>query len=259
MFQYMKQINEKLAIQLDNAAKGCSPIKQLSINQQFDISEAYEIQRLSINKRIDRNESLTGYKLGFTSKAKMEQMGLSDVIWGRLTDSMAIPNGGLLHFNKFIHPRVEPEIAFKVSKTIDDIINLENAAEYIAAIAPAIEVIDSRYENFKFSLEDVIADNCSSSGYILGEWLASTTPINHVEISLLINGQLVQKGNTSAILGNPIASLVELSKMAKKYGFQIKPGHIVLAGAATPAEYISMGDRVVAEFQGLKDVTLSAT
>ncbi len=253
----MKQLINNLAVLVDEAAKSAQEIPQLSLANSFDLEDAYNIQKLSIDMRLGRGEKLIGYKLGFTSKAKMEQMGLKNVIWGRLTDAMTIQNNGVLHSDQFIHPRAEPEIAFRVSKRIDQLLTSENVHEYFDAVAPAIEIIDSRYKNFKFSLEDVIADNCSSSAYILGKWHAADTPVNHLGISLLINGSEVQKGNSNAILGNPVDALIEMSKMAFQYNEPIEAGKIILAGAATPAEYIHQGDKIEGRFENLGAIRLS--
>ncbi len=186
----------------------------------------------------------------------MEQMGVHDIIWGRLTDAMEINEGATLTKANFIHPRVEPEIAFLIGKSLDDQITLENAIDYIEGIAGALEVIDSRYEKFKFSLEDVIADNCSSAAYVLGDWLPPTTPIQDMPIELVINGTITQSGNATAILGNPLASLVELSRMAIKHGISIKSGQVILAGAATSAVYVQVGDKIAGQFDGLGTVKL---
>ena len=123
-----------------------------------------------MEERYTRGDNFVGLKLGFTSYAKMEQMGVHDMIWGRLTNDMWIQNGDEVMLDKFIHPRAEPEIAFKLKKALDREISLEEIPDYIESCCAAIEIIDSRYKNFKFSLEDVIADNCSSSGFVLGEW-----------------------------------------------------------------------------------------
>ncbi len=173
---------KEIAKILDNAALEATPTRQVSLDTPVSLEDAYTIQKHSIERRLNRGENLTGYKLGFTSKAKMEQMGVHELIWGRLTDQMDLTTEGSMSMHNFIHPRVEPEIAFIVSKDIDKPITSEECFEYVSAIAPAIEVIDSRYKDFKFSLEDVIADNCSSSGYVLGELLPPDTKINDIAI-----------------------------------------------------------------------------
>ncbi|MEL6803835.1 MAG: 4-oxalocrotonate decarboxylase, partial [Bacteroidota bacterium] len=122
----MTQSKAEIAATLDAAAKEHTAIQQLALQDHFSLAEAYDIQAMSIDRRIDRGEVITGYKLGFTSKAKMEQMGVHEIIWGRLTDAMAIDNGGQMNSEQFIHPRVEPEIAFLVKRDIDRELSLSN-------------------------------------------------------------------------------------------------------------------------------------
>lgn len=253
----MKQTLKKLAHLIDGAAHHANAVSQLSLTNDFNLDDAYVIQKLSIEERLKRGEKRVGYKLGFTSKAKMEQMGVHDVIWGQLTDSMHIENGGVLDFSKFIHPRAEPEIAFRVSKKIDTALTMDNVGEYFDGVAGAIEIIDSRYEKFKFSLEDVVADNCSSSAYVVGKWFDPKTSINDLSITLNINDETRKEGNSNAILGNPIESLLEMSKMSLKYGEAIEVGSLILAGAATSAEYLKSGDVIQAVFKTLGSVNLT--
>ena len=253
----MKQLIQELAEVLDNAAKDSTPITQLSLNHSFSLVDAYEIQKVSIKRRYERGENATGLKLGFTSRAKMEQMGVHDLIWGRLTDKMAIENGGDLALSGYVHPRAEPEIAFLLKDDITDLISLENATDFISGVAAAIEIIDSRYENFKFSLEDVVADNCSSSAYILGDWKEATTNIADLAIELKVNGEIVHSGNSNAILGNPLESLVEAVRLASENNVPLKKGMIILAGAATPAVFLKKDDQVEVNVADLGTVTLN--
>lgn len=246
-----------LASVLDRAAKEATAISQISAQHKLNLEEAYAIQSISLSRRYERGESKTGLKLGFTSKAKMEQMGVHDLIWGKLTDQMHFESGASIQKSNYIHPRAEPEIAFKISNKVDTLLSADNYLEYIDGVAIAIEIIDSRYENFKFSLEDVIADNCSSTGYVIGDWHAPTTKIQDIEMNLCVDDQVVQTGNSNAILGNPIESLYAASRLSLANGELLSPGHVVLAGAATSAVYIEAGNRIMAEGIGLGKVLLN--
>ncbi|MEM8907080.1 MAG: fumarylacetoacetate hydrolase family protein [Bacteroidota bacterium] len=206
--------------------------------------------------RYRRGERWMGLKMGFTSEAKMQQMGVHDMIWGRLTDQMFYPSGSTLPLHRFIHPRAEPEIAFRLARPVDRVLTLETAMDYVDGVALAIEIIDSRYKDFKFSLEDVVADNCSSTGFSLGEWQTVDTPIQAISMQLLIDDAIVQQGNSNAILGNPWASLVAASRLANQNGESLPAGAIILAGAATPAVYIQNNQHIVAEAPGLGKVVL---
>jgi len=250
---------QQLAETLDKAAFNATPVPQLSLSHTLNIEEAYAVQSISIARRYIRGEKRVGLKLGFTSKAKMEQMGVHDMIWGRLTDQMQYESGADLVIGNFIHPRAEPEIAFRISQTIEKNLTLENALQYIDGIAVAIEVIDSRYKNFKFSLEDVVADNCSSTGFTIGAWHPVNTNIRGIPMSLVIDGETVQSGNSDAILGNPLESLVNAARLALLNGEILKPGDIVLAGAATSAVYLKKGQTVVAIAEGLGEASLKVS
>lgn len=253
----MNKSIKEIADTLDNAALQSKTTQQVSLTQTITLEESYQIQKVSLENRFARGEKLTGYKLGFTSKAKMEQMGVHDIIWGRLTDAMQYQSGQVLPSHKFIHPRVEPEIAFLIGKRVDRAISLDEAKDFLKGVASALEVIDSRYENFKFSLEDVIADNCSSSAYAIGDWMPVNTEVNHLAIELKINGETKQTGSSNAILDNPLATLVEISRLLHRNGIILEEGSVILAGAATSAEFIHSGDIIEGHFEGLSTIHLS--
>jgi len=245
-----------IAERLDSASLNAKATPQISSENLLSLGQAYEVQKISINRRYSRGEKYVGIKMGFTSKAKMEQMGVHDMIWGRLTDKMHYGSGDKLTRSEFIHPRAEPEIAFLLAKDIKEELTLANAQDHVIGVALAIEIIDSRYENFKFSLEDVVADNCSSAGFALGEWKMPDTNIQDILMSLVIDDRIVGKGNSDAILGNPWESLVAAARLAKANGVELKAGNIILAGAATPASYIKVGETVSAHAEGLGSVYL---
>lgn len=240
---------QEIAYILDQAAKNAQAVPQMAAANNMTLEEAYEIQRMSIQMRVERSEKITGYKLGFTSKAKMEQMGVHDLIWGILTGEMELQQGETVNLNRWIHPRVEPEIAFRVSKGISKKLTLADLPEYLDAMAPALEIIDSRYENFKFSLEDVVADNCSSTGYVIGDWQPLSTDISDLRMDLLVNSEVIESASSAAILENPLQSVVELSRLATIAGLTIKKGQVILAGAATAAVFIKPSQTLTAKVE----------
>ena len=248
-----------LAATLDHAAKNAQSIDQLSHTQPFNVEDAYVIQSLSMARRYRRGEKWCGLKLGFTSFAKMEQMGIRDMIWGRLTDKMHFGSSQKLVRSNFIHPRAEPEIAFRLKQDVVEALTLENCKSFVDGIAVAIEIIDSRFQNFKFSLEDVIADNCSSSGFAVGEWHGVESNIENEEIQLILDNEVVEKGNTNAILGNPWLAFCAATRLAMQYHEFLPSGTIILAGAATPAIYIDGKEQVKATVVGLGMAQINIT
>ncbi|MEZ4687097.1 MAG: fumarylacetoacetate hydrolase family protein [Bacteroidia bacterium] len=250
-------MHNSLAERVDDAARLGQAIPQLSKEADFSVADAYDIQTASMERRYARGERFVGLKLGFTSKAKRVQMGVDDLIWGRLTDAMQAPDGGEFSTTNSIHPRIEPEVAFILKKAITRPISLPEAPQYIEAMAPALEIIDSRYQNFQFSLADVVADNCSSSGFILGPYNKPDTDIHNLGMLLHINGKLTHTGSSAAILGNPMRALHEMARLALAYGQELPEGSIILAGAATPAVHIHAGDFVQLEMERLGNVSVS--
>lgn len=248
---------ESIAEILDTAALQGKSTPQISTSHEMSLDEAYQVQLASLQRRYARGEKLIGLKMGFTSKAKMEQMGVHDLIWGRLTDKMLYESSSDIPLSSFIHPRAEPEIAFLISRDITEDLTLVNVKEYVSHVAVALEVIDSRYENFKFSLADVVADNCSSAAFSLGPWLGVETDINDILMSMVADDVIVGKGNSTAILGNPWESLLAAARLAKKYNEPIKEGFIILAGAASPAHYLKQGLTFSAHAERLGSVSLN--
>src|SRR6187402_2772344 len=120
-----------LAAHLDDAAMKATAIAQLSETTTFDLEDAYKIQALSIARRLERGDTRVGMKMGFTSRAKMKQMGLETMIWGRLTRGMVAEEGGSIEHARYVHPRCEPEVAFLMKKRLVGKVTL---AEALAAV-----------------------------------------------------------------------------------------------------------------------------
>jgi len=239
-----------IAKALDQAAQKAEALSQFSTQTPFSLEEAYQIQRASMQHRYDAGERMIGLKLGFTSRAKMIQMGVDSLIWGWLTDAMLEEDGGLVDLSRFIHPRAEPEVCFLTRKTIDRPLTQLEAIDYLEAVAPAIEIIDSRYQAFKFTLEDVVADNCSSSGLVVGAWSRDFANLANAGVLMRINGRVVQAGSTAAILGHPLRGLVQASQLLGKAEISLPAGSLIMAGAATAAEALSPGAHVSVEIAG---------
>lgn len=249
----------ELATLVDEAARTGNAIPQLSDLHVLSEAQAYEIQAASITRRLARGERRVGVKMGFTSRAKMQQMGVHDMIWGRLTDAMAVEEGSPVPLSGYVHPRVEPEIAFLLSRSLPANVSLAQALLAVEAIAPALEIIDSRYADFKFSLTDVIADNASSTGFVIGPWADPMQDFSNLGLVLTINGQPRQVGSTAGILGHPLRSLVAAARMCAAAGEPLQAGAIVMAGGATAAEALAPGMYVRCEMQHIGSVSFTTT
>lgn len=247
---------QALADDLYQAWRTATAIPQLSLRAPFDLPTAYAIQARAIDARTDAGESSTGFKLGFTSKAKMVQMGVSELICGRLTSGMALSEGDTLDPATVIHPRIEPEVVFLLGRDLDPEESVESAVSAVEAVAAGLEIIDSRYADFKFSLEDVVADNASSSGYVVGNWQAPDPDLGNRGVLLDCDGVVVDTGSTAAILGDPWRAFRSAVALSRKYGVELVAGDVVLAGAATAAIPFRPGTSVRATVAGLGSVSV---
>ena len=240
----------RIAVRLDAAATAARAVSQSAGDDGISVAEAYEVQRALIDLRLGRGARRIGMKMGFTSRAKMLQMGLSDLIWGRLTSDMLVEDGGideLFH----IHPRVEPEICFLLKKPLTGPVTPLAALAAVEAMAPALEIIDSRYLDFKFSLADVIADNASSSALVVGAWHSPSLDFSNLGLVLEIDGRAAEIGSTAAILGHPLRSLCAASRLAGQAGEVLEAGSLVMAGGATAAVALKAGANVRCDMQHL--------
>ncbi len=223
------------AKQLDHSLRNRQAIEPLK-NANLTLEDAYHIQKEGILLRLARGEKITGYKMGLTSQAKQTQMNISTPIFGVLTDQMEIKNKESFSITQFIHPKVEPEIAFILGKDLKGEVTMDQAWSACSGVCAALDIIDSRYIDFKFTLTDVIADNCSAGGYVLGPIKdPATIDLKNLPMDLSVNEVTVKKGNSNAILGNPINSLIMLARLLDAENSFIKAGSIVLSGASTDA------------------------
>lgn len=251
-----------LAALLDQARRHGRAIPQLTLTNDLSLDAAYQVQGAGIDLRIASGERIVGSKLGLTSKAKALQMGVSDVIIGVLTDAMHIDDGAVIDLGSGVHPRIEPEVAFRLGRDIDPAQPPANLRDAVDAVAPALEIIDSRYRDFKFSLADVIADNTSGSAFVVGQWISLAggrglvLADRHVEMSM--DGLVVESGSTTDILGDPWQALDDAVRMAGRYGLRLAAGDVLLAGAATAAVTFSPGTTASATVEGLGRVSISA-
>ncbi|MCP3784682.1 4-oxalocrotonate decarboxylase [Micromonospora sp. A3M-1-15] len=248
-----------IAEKLGAAADTATAIPQLAAETGLDVDAAYAVQAALLKRRLDRGERLVGLKMGLTSKAKMAQVGVDEVIWGRLTDVMRVPDGGTVDVADFIHPRVEPEVAFLLDRLPEPGEPVGAFTRAVRAVAPAIELIDSRYANFTFSLPDVVADNTSAAAFVVGPWSPVPEGLDNLGVLLEIDGRVAQVGSTAAILGDPRRALDEGIRLAGRHGVRLRKGWVFLAGAATAAVPLRPGAHVRAVVEKLGTASLKAS
>jgi 2-oxo-3-hexenedioate decarboxylase len=251
----------ELARLLDQARLDGRAIPPLTrAHPALSLRDAYAIQAEGIRLRKARGERVVGLKMGLTSEAKRKQMNLDSPVYGVITDRMQVPAGGVFRPQGFIHPKIEPEIAFRTSRELRGRITREEALDACASVLAAMEILDSRYIDFKyFSLPDVVADNSSSAMFVLG---TTERPPRELELAKLgmsmeVNGGVVQSALSSAISGDPVLSVVQLCELLDARGESLPAGSIVLAGAATAAHMLQAGDQVRLTVDGLGSLSIS--
>ena len=234
-------------------------VKITDAHPDMDFDDAYAIQYAIRKAKLSRGQKLAGLKMGLTSHAKMTQMGVETPIYGFLMDYMARGDGEEIRIDELIHPKVEPEIAF-VTKTdlhgpgchIGDVLA---ATDFVV---PAMEVIDSRYRDFKFDLKSVIADNTSSSRFVAGGQARDPRELDLRTLGVVLekNGEIIATGAGAAVLGHPANSVAMLANMLGARGEHIPAGTFIMTGAGTEAVAVAKGDTVTARFQELGSVSV---
>ncbi|MCZ2105073.1 MAG: 2-oxo-3-hexenedioate decarboxylase [Comamonadaceae bacterium] len=226
---------------------------------EMDWDDAYAIQDRILAAKLKGGARIAGYKAGLTSHAKMKQMGVTDPVFGFLVDEFTVPDGGEVQTNQLIHPKVEPEICFVTRTELKgpgcSIANVLAASD---VVLPGIEVIDSRYRDFKFDLKSVVADNTSAARFVVGGHAvdARSVDLRTTGIVLEKNGVPVALGAGAAVLGHPAAAVAMLVNHLGRRGKSLPAGSLVLSGGATEAVAVQAGDHVCLRMQGMGSVSL---
>lgn len=225
----------------------------------MDWEDAYAVQDRILKRKLARGARVVGLKCGLTSHAKMRQMGVDEPVFGFLVDAFALAEGASVRCADLIHPKVEPEIAFVLKH------ELRGPGCHVGAVLaatdfvlPGIEVIDSRYRDFKFDLKSVIADNTSAARFVVG---GHARPVAEVDLRtcgvvLEKNGQPVALGAGAAVLGHPAAAVAALANHLGRRGQSIPAGTLILSGGVTEAVSVGPGDHVSLRVQGMGQVGL---
>lgn len=220
----------------------------------LSLDGAYEAQRRGVQLRVDGGEHVIGAKLGLTSRAKQQVMNVDSPLHGRVTSGMLVPSGQPLDLDQFIHPRVEPEIAFLLSRDVAAPASVTSVLAATEAVFAAIDVLDSRYEDFRFRLPDVVADNASAGAFVLGP--RSVAPSQVEDLALLgcvlrVNGQVTATAAGAAVMGHPAASVAWLANQLAAAGEVLRAGWLVFSGGLTEPVPLTPGVSVTAEFDVL--------
>ena len=226
---------------------------------ELDLELGYAIQDRNLQARLDRGEQLIGVKLGLTSKAKQQRMGVDVPFVAWLTDAMVLPAGDPVPQSRLIHPRIEPEIVFVLGERLEGAdVTREQAMAAVAAVRGGAEIIDSRYRDFRFRAGDVAADNASSGAFVTGPIELPPAEIDVVteEARVEVAGEIVHADTGAAVLGHPGEALALAAHELAKRGRALEPGWIVLTGGMTDAVPAPPGTSVAIHFSHLGSIAI---
>lgn len=234
----------------------CSNIRDLIGTD--DLPAAYAVQQGLVQARLAGGVHVVGRKIGATSEAVQQQLGVDQPDFGYLLSDMDVSSGataagGPISMRTLVQPRVEAEVAFRLGRDLDDDeITLDAVRGAVELSFPALEIVDSRIDNWDIVFTDTVADNASSGLFVIG---TDGLPLSElepraVEMSLSINGEVKSSGNGAACLGDPLEALRWLAVQAQRFGDPLRAGHLILSGALGPFVPFVPGDRVEAVISG---------
>lgn len=235
-------------------------------NPGLTVEDAYAIQRAGLDQLRRDGATVVGHKVGLTSAAMQEMLGVAQPDFGYLTAAMVSDSGCLLAAGDFIAARVELEIAFRLGRPLGgDSLQVDDVLDATMAVAPAIEVIDSRIADWRITIADTVADNASSGHVVLGSW----RPVGELDLARLRSELTVEhaggevttvSGDGAAVLGHPATAVAWLARALDEYGDEeIGAGEVVLSGAMSRALEVGPGSSVSGQVEDLGAVSVTFT
>ncbi|MBG9980335.1 2-keto-4-pentenoate hydratase [Facklamia lactis] len=235
------------------------PLTQME--PDLTVDDAYAVQLEFVTKKLDQGHKIVGKKIGLTSKAMQESLGVNEPDYGHLFEEMVVdPQNPIIKKKQVLQARVEGELAFVLKEdltgpgvTVDQVLRATN---YIVA---AIEIVDSRIADWRIKLEDTVADNGSSAFYILGKNKFSPNDLDRigVKMDLYKNSELINSGTGADVLGDSAYCVAWLANKLHDYGIKLQAGEVILAGALSAAVPAKSGDKFVCQFtENLGDVSI---
>ncbi|WP_280251047.1 2-keto-4-pentenoate hydratase [Nocardia abscessus] len=256
-------VRTELADELERAERERVAIDPLiTRHPDIDVVDAYEIQLLNIRRRLADGARVVGHKVGLSSKAMQQMMGVDEPDYGHLLAEMEVYEDVPVEADRYLFPRVEVEVGFVLGTDLPGAECTEaDVLDATVAFAPAIELIDSRIKDWHIGLADTISDNASSAGFVLGAQRVAPKDIDVKAIDAVLtrNGEVVAEGRSDAVLGDPVIAVAWLARKVASFGVRLKAGDIVLPGSCTRAIDARPGDAFHAEFAGLGSVRLQFT
>jgi 2-keto-4-pentenoate hydratase len=250
---------EKIAEDIYQAEISKKPIQPIRTNfiDERDIDAGYKIQQLVTQKKLADGAKLIGKKIGLTSFAVQEQLGVDEPDYGILTNRMQINDKGILPYSDLMQPKAEAEWAFILKDDLDtDDLDIDGVISAIDHARVAVEIVGSRIANWNIKITDTIADNASASHFVLGDEKIKISEVDLIDsqMKLFKNGDLVSEGNGKACMGHPLKAVLWLAQTMLKRKQPLKAGDIILSGALGPMTDLVQGDNISAKIDDFKVV-----
>mgnify|MGYP001325392924 FL=1 len=249
------ELIDQLGDELYEALKACRTLEPLT-NRHADITidDAYAIQQRMMKRRLDAGEKVVGKKIGVTSKAVMNMLGVFQPDFGWLTDAMVYNEGQAIEAKTLIQPKAEGEIAFVLKKTLKG--PGVSAADVLAAtegVMACFEIVDSRIQDWKINIQDTVADNASCGVFVLGDRLVDVRDVDLATCGMILekNGEIIATGAGAAALGHPANAVAWLANTLGAHGIALEAGEVVLSGSLAIMTPVQAGDNLRVTIGGI--------
>ncbi|MBO9679703.1 MAG: 2-oxopent-4-enoate hydratase [Acidovorax sp.] len=246
---------EQLGDELYQALAGCQVVEPLTTRHPgITIDDAYAIQQRMLARRLAAGEKVVGKKIGVTSKAVMDMLGVFQPDFGWLTDGMVYNEGEAIPAASLIQPKAEGEIAFVLKKTLKG--PGVTAADVLAAtegVMACFEIVDSRIRDWKIKIQDTVADNASCGVFVLGDRLVDPREVDLGTCGMVLekNGEIVATGAGAAALGHPANAVAWLANTLGAHGIALEAGEVVLSGSLAAMVPVKAGDSLRVTIGGI--------
>ncbi|HEX5595214.1 MAG TPA: fumarylacetoacetate hydrolase family protein [Micromonosporaceae bacterium] len=240
------------------SGKPCAPVRDLL--GSTDVALGYAVQQANISAAYAAGRARVGRKIGLTSTAVQRQLGVDQPDFGSLLDDMRVPLGGTVAPGRLLQPKVEAEVAFVLGADLDgSLVSVDDVRPAVVGVAAAIEIVDSRIDNWDISIVDTVADNASSALFVMADTMLPLSEVDPAAVRMMLrrNGDIVSTGDGRACLGDPLNALLWLARTAQDLKDPLRAGEIVLSGALGPMVPVAVGDTIDAEITGLGSVAVS--
>ncbi len=249
------QLIEQLGNELYEALVHTQTLQPLTTRYpDITIEDAYQIQQQLMKKRLFAGERVIGKKIGVTSKAVMNMLGVYQPDFGYLTDGMVYNEGQAIPMSRLIQPKAEGEIAFVLKKTLKG--PGISSADVLAAtegVMACFEIVDSRIQDWKIKIQDTVADNASCGVFVLGDRLVDPRDVDLNTCGMVLekNGDIVATGAGSAALGAPANAVAWLANTLGRLGIALEAGEVVLSGSLAIMVPVAAGDNLRVTIGGI--------